>query len=160
MAGIYYSDATEEDLYANDPTVQLNGIPDQANGSQPNPPSRYGQPLPKEWIPLYKKPMHTPTRKLRVVTIGAGISAMGLAYKFHHEHKMDDLLEHTVYEANDEIGGTWFVNRYPGVACDVPAHIYSFPFEPNPDWSAYYASGGEILEYFKRTVKKLSLIHI
>lgn len=47
--------------------------------------------------------------------------------------------------------------RYPGVACDVPAHIYTFPFEPNPDWSAYYASGEEIWHYFKRTVDKYEL---
>lgn len=40
---------------------------------------------------------------------------------------------------------------------DVPAHIYSFPFEPNPNWSAYYASGAEIQEYFKRTVAKYNL---
>lgn len=149
--------STMEDLFVNDPTVQLDGIPDEANGSTPDPPMRYGQPLPKEWIPMYKKPIRTPTRKLRVVTIGAGISAMGMTYKFHEEHKLDDILEHTVYEANDDIGGTWLVNKYPGVACDVPAHIYCFPFAPNPNWSAYYASGGEILEYFKRTVAKYNL---
>lgn len=44
-----------------------------------------------------------------------------------------------------------------GVACDVPSHIYTFPFEPNPNWSAFYASGGEILEYFKKTVEKYDL---
>ncbi|KAL1587357.1 hypothetical protein WHR41_03838 [Cladosporium halotolerans] len=158
MAGAYMSDEPSmEDLFANDPTVSQCDDPDTANGPKPDPPERYGQPLPKEWIPLYRKPMRTPTRKLRVVTIGAGISAMGLAYKFQHEHKLGDILEHTIYEANDEVGGTWYVNTYPGVACDVPAHIYTFPFEPNPDWSAYYASGGEILEYFKRTVKKYDL---
>ncbi|KAH7388726.1 hypothetical protein BKA66DRAFT_511098 [Pyrenochaeta sp. MPI-SDFR-AT-0127] len=52
-----------------------------------------------------------------------------------------------------EIGGTWLVNTYPGVACDVPAHIYTFPFEPNPDWSAFYAGGKEIHDYFMRAVK-------
>jgi cation diffusion facilitator CzcD-associated flavoprotein CzcO len=157
MAGIYYNNAAETDLFAKDPTVQLGGIPDEANGARPDPPARYGQPLSESWIPLYKKPMFTPTRKLRVVTIGAGISAMGLAYKFHHEHKLDDIVDHTIYEANKEIGGTWAVNTYPGVACDVPAHIYCWPFEPNPHWSAYYATGAEILAYFKRTVEKYDL---
>lgn len=151
------TNASMADLYANDPTIQLNGNADDANGATPSPPLRYNQPLPPQWIPLYRKPMLTPTRKLRVVTIGAGISAMGLAHKFQHEHKLDDILEHTIYEANDAIGGTWYVNTYPGVACDVPAHIYTFPFEPNPDWSAYYASGSEILAYFKRTVAKYGL---
>ena len=158
MAGSYMSDGPSmEDLYAKDPTIDRTSNPDEANGPRPEPPLRYGQPLPKEWIPLYRKPMRTPTRKLRVVTIGAGLSAMGLAHKFQHEHKLGDILEHTIYEARDSVGGTWYVNVYPGVACDVPAHIYTFPFEPNPDWSAYYASGGEILEYFNRTVKKYDL---
>jgi cation diffusion facilitator CzcD-associated flavoprotein CzcO len=158
MAGAYISkEASTAELYANDPTVDLTGDPDQANGPKPSPPLRYGQPLPQEWIPLYRRPMLTPTRKLRVVTIGAGISAMGLAHKFQHEHKLNNILEHTIYEANSNVGGTWYVNTYPGVACDVPAHIYTFPFEPNPDWSTYYASGSEILEYFKRTVAKYDL---
>ena len=86
--------------------------------------------------------------------MGAGVSAMNLAYKIYHEHKLahfasnpaDDMVEMTMYDANEELGGTWLVNTYPGVACDVPAHIYSFPFEPNPEWSAFYASGGEILD--------------
>ena len=43
------------------------------------------------------------------------------------------------------------------MACDVPAHIYTFPFEPNPDWSAYYASGNEILNYFRNAVAKYDL---
>jgi cation diffusion facilitator CzcD-associated flavoprotein CzcO len=103
--------------------------------------------------------MLTPTRKLRIITIGAGISAMTLAHKLQHEHKdlSETILEHTIYESNPSTGGTWLVNTYPGVACDVPAHIYTFPFEPNPDWSAYYASGEEILAYFRRTVAKYGL---
>jgi cation diffusion facilitator CzcD-associated flavoprotein CzcO len=159
MAGAYMNEGgSVEDLFAQDPTVVLNGVLDEANGTKPDPPTRYGQPLPPEWIPLYRKPMRTPTRKLRIVVIGAGISAMNLAYKIYHEHHMHpDLADLCIYEAHDEMGGTWLVNTYPGVACDVPAHIYTFPFEPNPDWSAYYASGWEILEYFKRAVAKYDL---
>jgi hypothetical protein len=52
-------------LYANDPTVDLTGDPDKANGTEPNPPLRYGQPLPKEWIPLYRRPMRTPRSDYR-----------------------------------------------------------------------------------------------
>ena len=170
------TEATAEDMAAEDPTVQLNGIPDEANGTRPDPPIRYGQPLPKEWIPLYRKPMRTPTRKLRVVAIGAGISAMNLAYKIYHEHRLiekDIVSDLCMYEAHEDMGGTWLVNTYPGkllqmlriktrlketgVACDVPAHIYTFPFEPNPDWSAFYASGDEIWRYFQKTVEKYDL---
>lgn len=161
MAGAYMSaDTASSNLYLNDPTIDHHNPPDSSNGPIPSPPLRYGQPLPSEWIPLYRKPMHTPTRKLRIVTIGAGISAMNLAYKLQHEHRdlaSDAVLSHTIYEANPSVGGTWLVNTYPGVACDVPAHIYTFPFEPNPDWSAYYAGGEEILAYLRRTVAKYAL---
>lgn len=107
-------DASKEDMLQEDPTIQLNGIADEANGSTPNPPERYGQPLPKEWIPLYRKPMRTPTRRLRVVCIGGGISAMNLAYKIYHEHHLIDkdvIREFNIFEAHEEIGGTWLVNK-------------------------------------------------
>ncbi|KAK4900271.1 hypothetical protein LTR27_002495 [Elasticomyces elasticus] len=148
-----------QESFAHLPIVVLNGNPDDAVGSTPRPFERYGQPLPSQWIPMYKKPMRTATRRLRICVIGASVSAMNLAYKIYHEHKMDQegLAELCFYEANDDIGGTWLVNTYPGVACDVPAHIYTFPFEPNPEFSAFYASGKEILEYFKRTVAKYDL---
>lgn len=116
------ADASPRDLLAEDPTIQLDGIPDDANGPTPEPFERYGQPLPKEWIPLYRKPMRTPSRKLRVVGIGAGISCMNLAYKIYHEHNLIDkdiVSDLCIYEANEEMGGTWLVNTYPGVACDV-----------------------------------------
>lgn len=112
--------------------------PNTANGTDPGTKSRYGKPLPPSWIPLYQKPLRTPTRRLRIVTIGAAVAGMGFAYKLQHEHKLTEegigggegpLAEHTIYEANGDIGGTWLVNTYPGVACDVPAHVYAFPFE-------------------------------
>jgi cation diffusion facilitator CzcD-associated flavoprotein CzcO len=146
-------------MLASDPTIQMDGPADEANGSTPDPPLRYGQPLPPEWIPLYRKPMRTPTRPLRIVCIGAGISAMNLAYKLYHEHHLLPSMVSSVtfYEAHEDMGGTWLVNTYPGVACDVPAHIYTFPFEPNPEWSAFYAGGDEIWRYFRRTVDKYDL---
>ena len=138
------------DLMAEDPTLDMNGPADEANGPEPDPPLRYGEPLSRKWIPKYKRMMRTPTRKLRIVAIGTGFSAMNLAYSIYHSHKhrLGDFCELCIYETRDDIGGTWLVNTYPGVACDVPAHIYTFPFEPNPDWSAFYVSGGEIS--FKR----------
>lgn len=114
---------------SSDPTLSTNGQADEANGPVPEPFERYGKPLPSQWIPLYQEPMRTPTRRVKVVTIGAGVSAMGFAYQLHHAHKLDEYVDHVVYEANKDIGGTWLVNTYPGVACDVPAHVYCFPFE-------------------------------
>lgn len=76
-------------------------------------------------IPLNNEPGYTPTRKLRVITIGAGYSGLTLAHKFQHQHpEMQDLIEHVIFESRDDVGGTWLVNTYPGVICDVPSHIY------------------------------------
>jgi len=67
---------------------------------------------------------YTP-RKLKVFTIGAGFSGLLMAHKFQHRFpQLADIVEHTIFEARDDIGGTWLVNHYPGVQCDVPAHIY------------------------------------
>lgn len=97
-------------------------------------------------------------RKLRVITIGAGFSAMIFAHKLRYQHpEIGNIMDHTIYEARGETGGTWLVNNYPGVQCDVPAHIYAFPFDPNPEWDRFYATGPAIHEYFVRTVKKWNL---
>lgn len=54
-----------------------------------------------------------------MVCIGAGYAGLMLAYKHKHEYPMDEYLDLSIYEKNPDIGGTWFENRYPGVACDV-----------------------------------------
>ena len=89
---------------------------------------------------MQEQPLRHP-RKLRVVTIGAAISAMNMAYEVQYGYeklgteeegtrgKLEDVVEHCIYESNEEIGGTWLVNTYPGVACDVPAHIYTCKYE-------------------------------
>ncbi|OAG43077.1 hypothetical protein AYO21_02696 [Fonsecaea monophora] len=102
-------------------------------------------------------PAYTP-RKLRVVTIGAGYSGLTLAHKFQHQHPdLPDMIDHTIYEARSELGGTWLVNTYPGVVCDVPSHIYAFPFDPNPSWTRFFSTGPEIWEYMKKTAQKWNL---
>lgn len=110
-------------------------------------------------VPLNDTTAWTPRKKLRVITIGAGYSGMTLAQKLQHKYgeEMDKIVEHVIYEARDTVGGTWDANTYPGVMCDVPSAIYAFPFDPNSEWSQFYSRGGEILEYFKRTVKKWNL---
>jgi hypothetical protein len=77
-------------------------------------------------IPLNDTPAWKPRRKLRVVTIGAGYSGMILAQKLQHKYpkEMNEILDHVIYEAMDDVGGTWSVNTYPGVMCDVPSTIY------------------------------------
>lgn len=108
-------------------------------------------------IPLNQEYAYTP-RKLRVITIGAGFSGLLIAHKIQHRFpELRDYVEHKIFEMRSDVGGTWLINTYPGVQCDVPAHIYAFPFDPNPEWSKFYSSGEEIQEYIKRTVKKWHL---
>jgi cation diffusion facilitator CzcD-associated flavoprotein CzcO len=60
---------------------------------------------------------------------------------------MNDFL---ILEKGDEVGGTWRDNTYPGAACDVPSHVYSLSFAPNPDWSAVFSTQSEIFSYLQR----------
>ncbi|KAK4864375.1 hypothetical protein LT330_009902 [Penicillium expansum] len=111
---------------------------------------------PPNWIPCAEQPAYT-RRKLKIICIGAGYSGLTLAYKIDHELKLGDFVELQIYEKNPEVGGTWFENTYPGVACDIPAHAYTFLFEPNPNWSHLYAPGPEIEEYIQQTTRKWNL---
>lgn len=108
-------------------------------------------------IPFIDQPAYTP-RKLRVATIGAGYSGLVFAHKIQHEQPdLQDFIEHVIYEANEDVGGTWKVNTYPGVQNDVPAHLYAFHFDPNPNWSKFYADGHEILAYVEGICDKWNL---
>ncbi|KAL8280487.1 hypothetical protein RQP46_007135 [Phenoliferia psychrophenolica] len=63
----------------------------------------------------------------------------------------------SIFEKNHSVGGTWFENAYPGLACDIPAHCYSLTFAPNPNWSHFFAPGPEILQYLKDVSAKYKL---
>ncbi|MEQ8177762.1 MAG: NAD(P)/FAD-dependent oxidoreductase [Amphiplicatus sp.] len=89
----------------------------------------------------------------RVAILGAGFSGMGMAIAL----KRRGLDNFAIYEKADEVGGTWRENIYPGVACDVPSHLYSFSYEPNPDWSKRFSPGGEIWDYMKKVARKHDL---
>lgn len=80
--------------------------------------------LPEYVIPMIDQLAFTP-RKLRVITVGAGFSGLMMAHKFQHRFpEMEGIIEHKIFEARSDVGGTWLVNTYPGVQCDVPSHIY------------------------------------
>lgn len=101
----------------------------QANGTHDIPPAELHENpeyIKKITIPLNDTTAWTPRRRLRVVTIGAGYSGMIFAQKLQHKYKqeMDSILEHIIYEARDDVGGTWDANTYPGIMCDVPSTIY------------------------------------
>jgi cation diffusion facilitator CzcD-associated flavoprotein CzcO len=63
-----------------------------------------------------------------------------------------------IYEKADRPGGTWRENRYPGVACDVPSHLYSYSFAPNPGWSHVYSPGPEIQAYFEDVARRFGVM--
>ena len=85
--------------------------------------------------------------------LGAGFSGLCMAIKLREK----GFSQFTIFEKANEVGGTWRENTYPGVACDVPSHLYSFSFEPNPDWSERFSPGGEIQEYLKGCARKYDL---
>src|SRR5262245_5816556 len=89
-------------------------------------------------------------RPLRVLVIGAGMSGVLSGIKLR-EAGLDDFV---IYEKADRLGGTWRENTYPGIACDVPSHLYSYSFEPNAGWSHRFSPGAEIEAYFEDVAKR------
>lgn len=85
-------------------------------------------------------------RPLRVVVVGAGFSGIAAAIRIPEKLRNVEL---TVYEKNERVGGVWWLNKYPGVACDIPSHSYQYSFAPNPNWSNLYAPGAEIQQYLE-----------
>jgi cation diffusion facilitator CzcD-associated flavoprotein CzcO len=77
------------------------------------------------------------------VIVGAGFGGIGAAIQLNRMG-YDNFV---VLEREDDLGGTWHVNRYPGLAVDVPTTTYSYFFEPNPNWSRLFSTGAEIKQY-------------
>ena len=76
----------------------------------------------------------------RIAIIGAGFSGLGAAIRLRAAG-IDDFV---VLERAAQVGGTWRDNSYPGCQCDVPSHLYSYSFAPNPEWSRTFSPQGEI----------------
>lgn len=88
-----------------------------------------------------------------VAIIGTGFAGLGMAIRLK-DAGMDDFV---LLEKADEVGGTWRDNHYPGCACDVPSHLYSFSFAQNPEWSRLFSPQPEILGYLKRVTDERGL---
>src|SRR3954452_18404071 len=82
-----------------------------------------------------------------VAVIGSGFAGLGTAIQLRRAGRHDFV----VLERANELGGTWRDNAYPGCACDVPSHLYSFSFAPNPEWSRSFSPQPEIQAYLLRT---------
>ncbi|KAI3398294.1 hypothetical protein diail_9517 [Diaporthe ilicicola] len=94
-------------------------------------------------------------RHLKVRVIGAGFSGICAAIRIPERLRNIDLV---VYEKNEGIGGVWWLNKYPGLACDIPSHSYQYTFAPNPHWSSLYAPGPEIQRYLQGVAERFGAV--
>jgi cation diffusion facilitator CzcD-associated flavoprotein CzcO len=84
-----------------------------------------------------------------VVVVGTGFSGLGMAIQLKKAGRTDFV----VLEKADDVGGTWRDNTYPGCACDIQSHMYSFSFEQNPDWTRSFSPQREIWDYLRRVTE-------
>jgi cation diffusion facilitator CzcD-associated flavoprotein CzcO len=92
-------------------------------------------------------------KPLDAIVIGTGFAGIGMGIKLK-QAGFDDFV---LLEKDDDLGGTWRDNTYPGCACDVPSYLYSYSFEPNPDWTQMFAPQQEIWEYTRHCADKYGI---
>lgn len=93
--------------------------------------------------------IHTP-----ILIVGAGFAGLGMGIRL--KRKGSD--EFVIIERASDVGGTWRDNHYPGIACDVPSHLYSFSYLPKADWSRVFSPGGEIQAYMRKCAEDEGLL--
>ena len=86
------------------------------------------------------------SEQVDIAIVGSGFSGLGTAIQLKRQGRHDFV----VLERAEEVGGTWWANTYPGCGCDVPSHLYSFSFAPNPEWTETYSRQPEIRDYLIR----------
>ena len=90
---------------------------------------------------------------VRIAVVGTGFAGLGMAIRL----KQDGIDDFVVLERAQDVGGTWRDNTYPGCACDVPSHLYSFSFAPNPDWTRTFSSQPEIWGYLRGCAERFGV---
>ena len=90
----------------------------------------------------WREPQLTVANQFKVIIVGAGLSGLGLAIKLKEAG-----YDFTIYDRADAVGGTWYVNRYPGCGVDTPNHFFSYSFEPNHDWPEHFSKRDELWTY-------------
>lgn len=103
---------------------------------------------------LKPSPLNLPTEVLSAIIVGSGFGGIGMAIELRKKFIRDFV----VLEKSRDVGGVWRDNTYPGAACDVPSHLYSFSFELNPRWTHTFSPQAEIHAYLKHCVEKYRLI--
>lgn len=93
------------------------------------------------------------TPQYEVAIIGAGFGGMGIAIKLK-EMGIDNFI---ILDRASDLGGTWHINTYPGLTVDIPSLTYSYSFEPNPQWTRFYAPGAELKKYANTVADKYQL---
>jgi len=128
-----------------------------------------GQHVPAEYMPMvleelnfdgtdaksvrWRKPVSQATLDhYSVLVIGLGYSGLAMAIKLKEAG-----IPFTVIEKNDDVGGTWYENTYPGVAVDTPNHFYSYSFRTESNWDHYFAQGPEIIKYIRSVYREAEL---
>jgi cation diffusion facilitator CzcD-associated flavoprotein CzcO len=89
----------------------------------------------------------------RIAIVGSGFAGLGMAIRLKQSGNHDFV----VLERAGDVGGTWRDNTYPGCQCDVPSHLYSFSFAPNPDWSRTFSMQPEIWDYLRRCAEEYGI---
>ena len=95
---------------------------------------------------------HRAVSEVDVAIVGAGFAGIGAALQLSRRGQESFI----VLERADDVGGTWRDNTYPGVACDIPSHLYSLSFAPKPDWSHRFAPGAEIQDYLRSCAQEIA----
>ncbi|MGA1758434.1 MAG: FAD-dependent oxidoreductase, partial [Pseudomonadales bacterium] len=92
----------------------------------------------QDWLTVASGVADSQKAEFQVAIIGAGMSGLGMAAKLKRAG-----ISYTILERNDQVGGTWYENRYPDCGVDTPNHFYSYSFHRNPDWSGYFSKRDE-----------------
>src|ERR1700712_3293930 len=92
-----------------------------------------------------------------VTIVGAGFGGMGAAISLKRLGYGSDSRDLLILEREDDLGGTWHVNHYPGLAVDIASVTYSYSFEPNPCWEHWFARGAELKKYAEHVADKYDL---
>jgi 4-hydroxyacetophenone monooxygenase len=102
--------------------------------------------------PAWRKDDLDPERALRVVVIGAGMSGLLAAHRLGQAG-----IDVVVIEKNEDVGGTWLENRYPGCRVDVPNHLYSYSFAQRVDWPQHFSTQDVLLDYFRDCAEEMGV---
>jgi len=102
--------------------------------------------------PRWRAAELAPQRELRVGIVGAGMSGIAVAHRLRQAG-----VPVVIFEKNDDVGGTWLENDYPGCRVDVPNHFYSYSFAQSPDWPQFHSTQPVLLDYFRACVDQFDL---